>query len=137
MIPASLRWLEALGAPAASLVIPINPIPASRPKVGRWGAYYPKPYTDWMYAAKQHVRRGTLFPEENDAFLVQISSFRAKPRTSKLTLPIGDVDNYAKGPMDLLTVIGGYWLDDKQVRCLISSKDFAPEGRTEINIWRL
>lgn len=137
MIPASLSWLEALGSPDANLVIPLKPIPASRPKIGRWGVYYPKPYTDWLAAAARHVPKGKLFPDPDDMFLVKIDSIRVKSRTSKLTTPMGDVDNYAKGPLDLLTRIGGYWLDDKQVRCLISSKDFAQEGRTEITIWRL
>jgi len=46
-------------------------------------------------------------------------------KTSKATAPMGDVDNFAKGPMDLLTKTQRVWMDDRQVVFLSVAKRFA------------
>jgi len=52
-----------------------------------------------------------------------------KARTSKLTIPSGDIDNFAKATMDALTK-KEYWTDDKNVVVLVASKTFdvSPEA---------
>lgn len=130
---------DLLGKPAAVITIPVKPIPASRPKVGRWGAYYPKPYKDWLEQAVRLVRPGRLNPQSDSRFVVLVDSVLPRPKTSILDLPIGDVDNYAKGPLDVISKVGGYWLDDRQVQLLLSNKDWAtgPEQvSTHIHIWK-
>ena len=37
------------------LIIPLNPVPASRPRVGRWGVHYAKTYATWMKQAALHL----------------------------------------------------------------------------------
>jgi Holliday junction resolvase RusA-like endonuclease len=46
-----------------------------------------------------------------------------KAKTSKLSTPKGDVDNYAKGALDLLQA-GGVLKDDKYVTKLLVQKQF-------------
>jgi Holliday junction resolvase RusA-like endonuclease len=109
-----------------------NPVPASRPRVTKWGTYYSKTYKDWMRWAEANIPEGgdPPLPGHYDVVLEFIV---AKPRTSKLTRPVGDVDNYAKAILDVLTK-KGYWPDDADVVCLQASKRFAHEDeepRTE------
>jgi Holliday junction resolvase RusA-like endonuclease len=54
---------------------------------------------------------------------VSIRFLVKKPKTSKLSTPKGDVDNYAKGALDLLQV-GGVLKDDKYVTKLLVEKQF-------------
>lgn len=48
-----------------------------------------------------------------------------RPKTSKLDLPNGDVDNYAKIVLDLLN--GVVWTDDVRVEILSIRKGFTTE----------
>lgn len=56
---------------------------------------------------------------------VRIAFDIRRPRTSKLEMPKGDVDNYAKAVLDGLTTVG-FWEDDKQVVSLGAVKRFVP-----------
>lgn len=115
------------------------PVPASRPRVTRWGVYYTKTYTTWREMAERATPRGELNLSADVPLLVVIESVVLKPRTSKLKRPKGDVDNYAKAPMDCITQAEGYWYDDEQIIHLLSSKRFANPGeepRTLIEIYR-
>lgn len=127
---------------AASVVFAFNPVPASRPRVTRWGTYYPKSYTNWLDQAakqlKQRLCNSTYLGEQS--LLVVVESIVTKARTSKLTRPKGDIDNYTKGPLDAITKAGLHWRDDAQVEVLIASKRFAKPGeqaRTEVHIYTL
>ena len=37
------------------LTLPLTPVPASRPRVTRWGTYYGKRYTQWREEAENLV----------------------------------------------------------------------------------
>lgn len=126
-----------------AVVIPLDPVAASRPRVrvirlkdGRQfnQTYYAGRYKQWMADAErlvpvcQYAMVGPLRCEVE--VIVQ------KARTSKLDHPTPDVDNYAKAALDVLTK-KGYWDDDKQVIHLVVSKRFAEadeQPRTEIVI---
>jgi Holliday junction resolvase RusA-like endonuclease len=110
------------------VVVPGNPVPASRPKVSRWGVYYGKRYTAWKKHAETNTPKGP--GEILGPLTVHVECVVEKPRTSKLTHPKGDADNYAKGPLDVLTRVGGYWHDDDQIVRLLSIKRFADPGET-------
>ena len=49
-----------------------------------------------------------------------------KPKTTKLTCPRGDVDNFAKGVLDSFN--GIIWDDDKNIVRLVVQKEWAPDG---------
>ena len=87
-------------------------------------AYYPASYKKWKEQFAEKLD-GLDEPLEGPLSLT-IRNFIKKPRTSKLTHPIGDVDNYAKSVMDALTQLG-FWHDDKQVVSLIVTKEFTPD----------
>lgn len=123
----------------ASLMFPFDPVPASRPRVSRWGVYYAKTYKTWRELAADHLQPGDLPLEADDPVLVVTIAVCKRPKTTKAKFPRGDVDNYAKGPMDVVTQATGYWHDDKQVVWLFSGKRYAApdeEPRTEVHIYR-
>jgi len=109
----------------SKLTIALDPVPASRPRVTRWGTYYLKKYADWLKAA-----HGSL-PVPSSPFLGPVSvdlhvicRCPAKPANP---YPVGDVDNYAKAALDALTATK-QWGDDKQVVILTVRKRYALPG---------
>jgi len=122
----------------ASLTFPFDPVPASRPRVTGRGTYYGITYKVWKQRAKDYLRHGPFRCETMVPLMVVVESIVKKPKTSKARYPKGDVDNYAKGPLDAITKAGGYWKDDRQVVRLLSSKRFAAQDelpRTEVRIY--
>lgn len=124
----------------ASIVLKLEPVSASRPRVTKWGTYHAKPYRAWLDAVGDLLtgRGADIDPEAH--LLVVVESVMTKARTSKLKRPRPDVDNLAKGPLDAITHCGGYWKDDSQVVLLCTSKRFAApdeHSRTEVHIYSL
>ena len=103
----------ALG-PLFSYTLDLAPVPAARPRVGKWGTYYPPRYEKWKKEALL-LFIATTFKPTSKLVVVFIEVVCTKPRTGKLPTPVGDVDNYAKGPLDAMTKSGRFWEDDKQV----------------------
>lgn len=97
-------------------------MPASRPRVSRWGTYYGKRYTAWRKAAAQLIN-----PAKHTFTVpvyVKLELVCERPKTSQRLYPRGDVDNYAKAVLDALTE-KGYWTDDDLVVRLSVEKRFA------------
>lgn len=132
---------EAMGARhLASISFPFDPVPASRPRVTRWGVYYSKTYTSWRKLAEKHLKPGSLHLQATERLLVVISAVSKRAKTSKLVIPRGDLDNTAKGPMDVVTKATGWWHDDNQITTLLTCKRFAArdeQPRTDIEIYLL
>src|SRR5574343_1757915 len=99
-----------------------RPVPAARPRVSKFGAFYPKSYTDYKNAARQQM------PEYGEPLaeplFVHVRVVMVKPKTSKLTIPTGDVDNLAKSILDSITDCKVVWEDDKHVQELTVTKEF-------------
>lgn len=126
---------DCLGEPTSKVTIDIPPVVASRPRVTRWGTYYGKKYTAWKDQADKTLK--TSMSTITQPCTVVVEQVVKKPKTSKLTYPRGDTDNYAKAPLDALTK-KEYWTDDDLVINLIASKRFAePQEtpRTEVSIY--
>lgn len=107
------------------ILIPIKPVPASRPRLSRFGVYYAKNYTDWRNEARKHV--AAIEKIYMGALVVVVEITALKPRTSKKLWPKGDVDNLTKGPLDVLTENKGVWKDDDQIVGLWVTKRFTLE----------
>lgn len=126
---------ELLGAPTLGASFLVNPVPASRPRVTRWGVYYGKNYTKWRKEAMELIQDQT--DSINLYLTVIVENIVFKPKTSKKDYPRGDVDNYAKAPLDILTK-KNFWSDDDAIINLVCSKRFAEPGeeeRTEVLIY--
>lgn len=103
------------------------PSPASRPRVTRWGAYYTPAYEAWKSACQTQVAEQLAGSSRAGALWCAVTVIVAKPRTSKLTRPVGDADNYVKPVLDGMTKAGA-WRDDSDVELLVACKRFARPG---------
>lgn len=116
-------------SPAKALeeeTLQVAPTPASRPKVGRWGVYYGKNYKRFRDVVTPIVEAIERTPTEAPLIVI-IECAIAKPKTSKYPYPVkGDVDNFAKGPLDSLNE--KLWKDDKQIIGLSIFKRYTRPG---------
>lgn len=106
-----------------------NPVPASRPRVTKWGVYYGKKYTEYRkniyvtiaQAIKEAKAEGIL-PLTGSLIIAQIFEVQ-RPKTSKLDYPNPDLDNYNKALWDALGSHGdGVFEDDKRIIASIETK---------------
>jgi Holliday junction resolvase RusA-like endonuclease len=82
-----------------TLILRIKPVPASRPRVTRWGTYYLKTYKNYKDEAHEAIpvcTRPTLTGELG----VTIEFICHKPKSTKLVSPRGDIDNHMKAILD-------------------------------------
>lgn len=115
------------GALLIAFSLALSPVPASRPRVTRWGAYYAPTYKKWRAEALPLAEKYDG-PKHEGPLAVFVENIVARPKTSKLTHPRGDVDNYAKGPLDTLNDTNRAWVDDNQIVFLAVTKRFAQPG---------
>lgn len=113
--------------------IALPPRPAARPRFtcrGRFAvAYTDKPYREWLDAAEAELRTLTLPVGWNSGLPMHLTVvFKAlKPKTSKLTYPKPDIDNYEKAFLDAVTQAQSIYDDDTQIVSLQSSKLFVTD----------
>lgn len=120
----SIRQL--LGATAVRFWLDVAPVPASRPRVSRWGVYYGRSYERFRNEASEKLsRRDDEWPD--GPLIVVMEIVAAKPKTTKRAYPRGDVDNFAKGPLDSLQH-AHLLADDDNVVGLSVFKRYAAEG---------
>ena len=121
---------RAAGGNSMSLVVPLNPVPASRPRVTKWGTYYLKTYTTWMKQAKLHLPDGVDDPAFLGAVAVLTEFVVKKPKTTKRAYPIGDNDNFEKAAWDAITKCRAVWHDDDQILMNLSTKRYTEPDET-------
>lgn len=103
------------------------PVPASRPRVTRWGVYYGKNYKTWMETADQLLPDSKL--QHEGPLKVNVKFVCTKPKMTKRLWPRGDGDNFEKAIYDAMTK-KGYWKDDDQIVSGSWIKRFAKETET-------
>jgi Holliday junction resolvase RusA-like endonuclease len=113
-----------MGSGAQTIFLGVEPAPASRPRVTRWGVYYGKNYEKFRTLAKDFLRSFKQTPRSG-ALNVVLEFLISPPKTTKRDYPRGDVDNFAKGVLDSLTTNGGFWEDDDQITTMTVIKRFA------------
>lgn len=107
------------------LHLALDPVPAARPRVGRYGTYYPKSYARFMKAAEEELYPLSVGQEPTDETVyVSVMCVASKPKSGTLPHPRGDVDNYAKAVLDAITKSQLIWCDDKQVKFLSVEKRY-------------
>tara|TARA_R100001594_G_scaffold68142_1_gene102474 strand:- start:5108 stop:5509 length:402 start_codon:yes stop_codon:yes gene_type:complete len=104
----------------------LEPVPASRPKVSRFGTYYGKRYAKWKNDADKLLRQQS-FPSTDKPLSVNVEQVCKKPKTTKRSYPTGDVDNHCKGPLDAITRSNFGWDDDSQIVELKVFKRYAEQ----------
>lgn len=125
MIP----MFEQVGSECWQIVLALNPVPAARPRVGKFGTYYPKTYSRWKIEADEQLAPFAVGNTPTSELLyVHVLFIVEKPKTSKLAAPNGDLDNYVKAALDAVTKSQVLWYDDRQIVALHAQKRFAREG---------
>ena len=108
----------------------LNPVPASRPRVSKWGTYYGKRHQAFRseaVALLSKMREEGLLPTVplNGRLRVWVVFSVQKPKTTKLATPRGDIDNFLKLILDCCT--GFIWEDDHQIERVCAFKGFAAD----------
>lgn len=119
--------------------LPLNPVPASRPRVTRWGVYYGKIYKAYRAALAEHVAKAKRSFNGSPVagcleFVVQ------RPKTTERQWPRGDGDNFEKAILDGITAHADLWKDDDQLVMLFWAKRYVEEDEephTHIIFWRM
>ena len=119
----------------------ITPVPASRPRVTRYGTYFPKKYT--LFRKQFSELLDGITTPTNDGllsvrldFYVQIPKSWSKKKTKEMEGKYcsnnADLDNYCKAALDGLE--GRYYENDKQVAMIRARKFFSTNARIEFSI---
>lgn len=94
--------------------------------------YMPKEYMDWKALVAEYVK--SHYAETIPSDLIELpvavthEHIVQPPKTTKLSHPKPDLDNYDKSVLDALTSAECVWKDDTQVWSLTSQKRWAREG---------
>lgn len=109
-------------------------MPSPRPRVVVRGkfptVYMPGEYKDWKAGVATHVQGlSTITPAApGEPVKVELQFFCERPKTTKLSHPKPDIDNYAKSVLDAFNDSGVIWDDDTQVIDLWATKAWAQPG---------
>lgn len=106
--------------------LPINPVPASRPRVTRWSTYYKEPYNTFLKEAHDVVAKVWKTGPLTTWLRVTIYVYPVRPKKPSNPYPAPDYDNYAKAVGDAMEKV--VYMNDKQIidgRCI---KAYAPAG---------
>lgn len=115
---------------AVRFVLPVQPMPAPRPKFTHDGyAYSPKPYVTWRGNVAPHIPK--LEPTITGVRCAVALGLVLPPyKTVATPWPKGDVDNFEKSVYDIVTKRGHIWKDDVQICLNITLKRFSEDGES-------
>lgn len=111
---------------ARELTLPIEPIPCPRPRISRFGAYYPTKYRKWKAQFAKLIQKAWRDGQLTCPVAIEIDIVCKRPAKTKLSTPRPDVDNYAKAVLDGCNQI--VWDDDTRVIYLRVTKRWAAKN---------
>ncbi len=122
------------------VVLPVNPVPASRPRVTKRGwTYYPKVYRQFREVAGgralEAVELAGIYEPLEGPIGIDVTFRVRRPKTTKLDYPKPDYDNYLKS-LDVLN--GLLWVDDCDIVVARCQKVWAAPGEDgciELDVW--
>ena len=109
--------------------IPLEPVAASRARVGKWGGYYSGPYAEFRKVAPEYI--SVILKEEilplfdNKCIEVFVLLSVTPPASTTLAAPDPDNDNYEKAVFDQCNAT--IWDDDRCVICNHTMKMWATQ----------
>lgn len=108
----------------------ISPVAASRPRVGKWGAYYSGPYKEFREKATSKVYEviGTERELISGPLAITLELYVKRPKKTERNHPRADLDNYTKAVFDVMN--GKLWEDDSQVVSMYVTKEWADASST-------
>ncbi len=109
--------------------LPVRPVPASRPRISKYGNYYSKTYTDFRKEAYRFLKEiKNKFNDTSAPFKIEMEIVCYKPKKPSQVYPRGDNDNYEKSYYDSITYAGIAWDDDVQIIENKTTKRYQEEG---------
>jgi len=112
-----------------SIVVPVKPQPASRPRISKFGSYYTQGYKDFRSETYRFLKKiRDDYPAEEGVFSVSVEFICKKPKKPTNPYPRGDVDNYLKGIIDSLVYAGMFFNDDIQITHMEGTKRYQEEN---------
>ena len=109
-------WSEFIPDTTVEFFVDREPVAASRPRVGKWGAYYSGPYQKYRQQMPDVVDQilkdlpGTF---KDLALCVHMLMVIEPPKTTSLEYPDPDLDNYCKAVWDQMNA--KIWDDDSRI----------------------
>lgn len=111
----------------------VVPVPASRPRVSKWGTYYGKTYKAFRKAMELELADWDEDPVAGP-LIVDVVFHCKRPKKPTKMWPRGDIDNYVKALFDSFN--GVVWGDDDQVLQVTATKVYAcPNCMPRIEVW--
>ncbi len=128
-------WLKGVPIGDPLMVsVTAKPVPATRPRFNRrtGSVYHTANYMEFLNVCQKDFSKTRFINDWPEGPLegplgVVIDIRSERPKSTKLSHPRGDADNYAKGPLDAGTKCG-LWGDDAQITELRVVKRWAEEG---------
>ena len=109
-------WSEFTPDTTVEFFIDKEPVAASRPRVGRWGAYYSGPYQKYRQQMPDIIERIQKdLPDQFSEVVLCVHMLMViePPKTTTLAYPDPDLDNYCKAVWDQLNA--KVWDDDSRI----------------------
>ena len=122
----------------------IAPVPASRARITRYSAYFPKRYSDFrdnfsklLLDYDTELLEGKLYAKLD--FYIEIpkswSKKKSKEMDGRYCLNNADLDNYCKAALDCLE--GKYYENDRQVCMIRARKFYSTNTRIEFELTQI
>lgn len=122
-----------------SFFLPLKPNASQRARCacrGGFSSTYTDPkYREWLDQAVPLLKDIAQFEDfravADRPVRIDLEVIVARPKTTKLSAPRGDLDNYEKGVWDAITKTERWWKDDVQVVENHTTKRWSREGEPE------
>jgi Holliday junction resolvase RusA-like endonuclease len=109
-------WAEFIPDTTVDFYVEKEPVAASRPRVGKWGAYYSGPYQKYRQTMPDMVDEIVKqLPATFDGLCLCVHMLMVveQPKSTSLEYPDPDLDNYCKAVWDQMNA--KVWDDDSRI----------------------